>query len=377
MRIGILTHFHKSTNYGGVLQAYALCKHLNNCGHFTQQILYIHNATKLGKSEVTLRKIIKKVCLRIKKRIDGKANKNIKNRMEKLFFEFRDSVPHTKQIYTKDNINEVSNDFDVFITGSDQVWNPKWFDSAYMLDFVQSDIPKISYAASIGVGFLDDDEEKIFVKYLSDFKNISVREKNAAESISKLIDNNVVVSVDPTLLLSVSEWDEIASDRIIEERYVFVYMLGENLHTRKLAKRFAEKNNLKLVIIPDLLGAYRRVDRIVNGQFIKNATPKDFISLIKYADCVFTDSFHACVFSLLYQREFFVFKRDGSMRMESRINHLTDLFDCTERFCNIKNKQTLEYLMSIKSRGAMKTTEKFLKEKEKSIRYLEGCLNES
>lgn len=374
MKVGILTHFHKSINYGGVLQAYALCKFVNNAGHDCRQILYIPSVTSITNSSLTVEDVFRKLVSRFSKKLHKKKNCNIKARMELLFVDFRESVPHTDREYTREDIADTNEIFDAFITGSDQVWNPIWYDPTYFLDFVKGDIPKISYASSIGISELDDEQKKAFKKHLTPFQALSVREKSAASVLTPLVERKLDVSVDPTLLLSVDDWDEIATDRKINERYVFLYALGDDIKIRKLAAGFAKHKGMKFVMIPDLLGAYRRKDRRIQAQKILDATPEDFISLIKHAEYVFTDSFHACVFSLLYKRDFFAFPRKGGIEMNSRILDLTDMFRCRERFLDEKEYMNLQYLLSMHSINYSKSFELFDHEKQKSLDYLETCL---
>ena len=374
MKIGILTHFHKSTNYGGVLQAYALCKYLNDHGHSARQILYQHTVTKINTASVTPKEYVSKVVSRLKKQLYKKENQNIQKRMESLFWDFRDRVPHTFHEYTKDTIGDVANDFDAFITGSDQVWNPIWYDSSYMLDFVREATPKISYAASIGVGNLDREQQEIF-RQLKGFRAISVREKAAANLLPPLVGQEVKVCVDPTLLLSADDWDGIASERKIDEKYVFLYFLGDDTKCRRLAQQFAKAKGMKLVLLPDLLGTYRKNDRKIHAEKVMDATPGDFVSLIKHGEYIFTDSFHACVFSLLYHKEFFAFPRAGAIQMESRIQTLTELFACPERFCADKKKRTLAHLLSLDAMDYTRMCDLFIKEKQKSMEYLENNLH--
>lgn len=370
MRIGILTHFHKSTNYGGVLQAYALCRFLNDQGHSAKQILYKHSVITISTTHMTCKKLFEKVRERIKKKIYHKRNLGIKHRMEASFLDFRESVPHTCQEYTSETIKNVISNFDIFITGSDQVWNPIWFDPAYMLQFVGDSAPKISYAASMGVGVLDQEQELVFKSQISDFAGVSVREKTASDILTTLIGKEVKVCVDPTLLLSVNEWEKIASERLINEKYVFLYLFGEGICVRKLAQSFAEFHGMKLVVIPDLLGKYRKNDRIINSEIINDATPSGFISLIKYADYVLTDSFHACVFSLLYHKEFFAFPRDGHIKMESRIVDLMNMFECSERYCVEKDSGSLNYLLSCVPIDYTREFKAFENAKQESVDYL-------
>ena len=374
MKIGILTHFHKSVNYGGVLQAYALCKHLNTYGHSAQQILYTARIKNLDSSSHALKNLFQAVSKRIKRKLNKEKNIKIKERMETLFKDFREQVPHTATEYTKDTIANANKDFDAVLVGSDQVWNPAWFDSSYMLDFIDKSIPKISYSASMGVSFLTEEQKAVYKKYLVGFEKISVREQACADVLSDVLEKKISVCVDPTLLLSADQWDEIASERIIKEKYVFLYMLGDDIKARKTAEKFANEKGLQLIFIPDLLGEYRVIDRKIKGAAIEDATPRDFISLIKYADYIFTDSFHACVFSLLYQKEFFAFDRSGVQKTNSRIHNLLEMFACKERFCVTDEKWSVEFLLKCPPIDYSRENIPFEVQKQKSVEYLHNIV---
>ena len=374
MKIGILTHFHKSTNYGGVLQAYALCKFLNNCGYDAEQILYVPKVKTVSASSHTVKNIYSKIFSRLGKRIYRKKNQAIKERMERLFCNFRDAVPHTQRVYTQADIADTNALFDTFITGSDQVWNPIWYEPAYLLSFVKDSAIKLSYAASIGIGKLDEEQSKLYTQFLPSFDAISVREKTAQDLLSPLLDIKVNVCVDPTLLLSVEEWDQLTAECKIHGKYVFLYLLGNDSKTRKTAVAFAEAKGLKLVTIPDLKGAYRASDRKMRAELIDDATPADYLSLIKYADFVITDSFHTCVFSLLYKKQFFAFQADNRLKMESRIQNLTKMFGCPERFCS-NNENEADYLLQMQAIDYTSSISEFENEKQRSVEYLKSNLS--
>ena len=143
--IGILTHYYNSTNYGGLLQSYALCRYLNDNGVEARQVFF-----DASKQSLTIPQRIKLRLYYGKKRLKGLKNlraiSEIKKR-GKSVVGFRNAIPHTNEIYTYKNLSSLGDDFDAFITGSDQVWNPISINDAYSLIFTNK--PKYSYAASI------------------------------------------------------------------------------------------------------------------------------------------------------------------------------------------------------------------------------------
>lgn len=132
-------------------------------------------------------------------------------------------IPHTDRIYSDQDIAETAADFDVFLSGSDQVWNPNLFKRAYFLDFVPNGKYKMSYAASIA-GTLDEEWQTYFREQLAGFDAISVREKQGKQILEKIFPGReIACSLDPTLLLGVDEWKRVAAKPIVDQPYAFCY----------------------------------------------------------------------------------------------------------------------------------------------------------
>ena len=200
---------------------------------------------------------------------------------------------------------------DCVVVGSDQVWNP---------DYLQKhDIPInpyyegakiVSYAASIGKSNLSPKDADLLKKYLPLYSAISVRESTAATQVRDFVDKNVKVVLDPTLLLTASDWSRVASrahnNQIPNEKYIFCYILGKNTNLSPI-KEYANKNGLKMFTLSD------RDNRKYGAE--------EFLSLIKNSELICTDSFHACVFSFIFNKPFFVFKRDGKEELYARITN--------------------------------------------------------
>lgn len=367
MKVGIITFYHKSCNYGGTLQAYALSKAINKNSD-SQQILY-KSIQQIKCKSNNLESIAKRLFNTILRR---KRNVALKNRQ--LIFEiFRKIVPRSKMEYDIQTISKSLYDYDAFITGSDQVWNVEYYDEVYRLEFVPSTKYKFSYAAGISSGELTEEQKAVFKKALSTFDAISVREKSAVDVLQPLTDKKVEWVLDPTLLLSREEWDEICSDRNISEKYVFCYFLGELSLKNKKIIEFAHSKGLKVVSMPYLAWTSKK-DSDFGDYKIYDATPPDFISLIKHAEYVFTDSFHATVFSHIYHKNFFVFNRAGLNSMNDRIYSLTSLFDTQERFCDTKEKISLKYIEYLPPINYDKLYPKFEAMKERSISFLKDNL---
>ena len=373
-KIGIITMFYKSHNYGGLLQAYALPRFIRKMGFYSEQI-QVDFTAKILQNQKKVRKItIKKVLKYLYRKLmvfyykcygfHQEATEGIKKR-NVLVDKFADFVPHSEVIFNKENINSCTKYYDVFITGSDQVWNLDWYESEYFLDFVQPGGCKLSYAASMPNVEITENQQETIRKHLQDFQGVSVREQKTARYLSNLLGREVECVLDPTLLLGQEEWDEICSERKVTDKYIFCYFLGTDKEMRHETKIFAKKLGLKIVTLPHLT-------KVTNSDFkfadynVYEASPGDFISLIKHAEYVITDSFHACVFANIYSVKYFVFSRKGIGEMDERVITLLDIFNSEKRFC----KEEKDYMYNLRNLPANKDFTKLKVMQEKSRKFL-------
>lgn len=359
--------FYKNYNYGGNLQAYALCRVLNALGYDADQIKYAYYVApkKENDDPRILSRIKKTIVSFIKNPIINAVNKKIKIR-EQAFERFtEDNIKHTEDIYNDSDISKCVEKYDVFVCGSDQVWNTNWYNQGFFLEFVKEK-PKVSYAASLGRRNMTEKGKDFYTRKLSSFKAISVREENAKKMLEDFLDVKISFNLDPTLLLNKNEWDEICSKNLINQKYCFCYFLSDNKNERIVAKQYAKKHKLKLVTLPHLRRATGN-DLFFGDIQLFDITPGDFVSLIKNAECVMTDSFHASVFSIIYDKQFFVFGANASVGQKERIINLISIFKCENHFCDGEN-ETFEYIETVKKENYNFSIHS--KMKEESLSYI-------
>ena len=382
MKIGIVTHYHKSKNCGGILQAYALCKVIEGLGDYEAEQIKIEilgnpltkNFRKISEKDAFMLSV-KRWIYRILYAKKIRSNSKIKKEFVSVYDAWRDKyIRHSKEEYLEKNIEKCAQYYDCFITGSDQVWNTDFYFSPLFLKFVPGERGKLSYAASMCQPALDEYQKDVIKEHLKDYSAISVREEEMVDIIGELTPLNVEVTLDPVLLLDSEKWDEISSPKLIEEGYLFCYFLGSDISHRKLAKEYAEKRGLKVAIIYPLDGKIRKADEDFGDIRIKNGTPSDFISLIKNAEVVLTDSFHATAFSGIYGKEVFVFKRSESRTMSSRIYTLSCYFGLEEHFLDSEEKLSCAYIESCKKIKYAEKNEKLDAMKERSVEFLKRNL---
>lgn len=370
MKIGIITMFHNSSNYGGVLQAYALTKFLRNEGIIAEQICYnnfsafslkrrffllIKRVYLVGKSLKHLI-IIFKIC---------KRNKIFKINAKKI-------IPHSSKIYNERNIKNCNKIYDGFITGSDQVWHGEW--PAYFLSFANSDKKKVAYSVSCGKNVLLQSDLTKIKRYALDFNAISVREIETQKQLQDLFpDRKIELLLDPTLLLNSNDWDEVTAPRKIKEKYIFCYFLGNDCKIRNLAKEYSDANSLILVSIPHMQNFIEKSDLNFGDVQLYDANIQDFLSYIKNAEMIFTDSFHASVFSLVFHKQFITFERIKHKEMNNRIETLMSLFNTKERFLH-ENQFSLNTIKNLESINYLTSFSDFEDRKKQSISFLKDNL---
>lgn len=358
--VGIATFYKNSVNYGGILQSYALCQALNSLGYKAQQISYTGESRNIIKRIKCGYYSFSHFSHRISSAINRKKTNDSSKKISELIHSFdcfKESIPHTSENYNGDSIF-TCNYFDVYITGSDQVWNlgtSLYLSPFYWLYFVDSEKIKISYAASTGMKTIPPKKYKEIRNALKSFNSISVREKNDVHMINQIIgENRAKWVVDPVFLIQRYDWLKIKKENpFANEKYIFAYLLGDSESQRHIITEFAKHKGLKIITIPYLLLQYRKCDDSFGDVRCSNVSPDLWLSLVDDAEYVFTDSFHGCAFSLIFQKKFFAFKRfreNDPLSMNSRINSLLELFNITqvllddnESVQSIKNRLEIDY----------------------------------
>lgn len=389
MKIGILTHYYQSTNYGGNLQAYALAEICCSLGYDTELICYTMENWRTISAPVTIlqrinsltpKRFAKGIGYRVYKKFwdcmgaERKRKQAISVR-ETAFYNFNQNViRHSNNIYDDSNIVDCIKIYDTFITGSDQVWNPDCYLKPFYLDFVPQEKKKIAYAASVAKDKLTQKELSIFHRSLKTFHAVSVREKRSVELLRGVSPIEIYHLLDPTLLLDATKWEMLKGDISIEEDYIFCYFLGTNTRIYKDIKRFAKQRNLKIVNIPFMSEKYVWSNEKLGDINVMDAGPEKFLALVKNATYVFTDSYHAVIFSYMFKKQFFVFNRDRENDINARIYDVLEILELTGRFCDTRQKEQLSYFSSLKEIDYNRYFTKCENKKQSSITFLRKAL---
>lgn len=333
-KTAILTLYYHNYNYGGLLQAYALQKAITKLGYQAEQISYILESGYDGWNPIKA-SIKKPVAYLYHWAKYGKWFDQYTERQKK-FEVFAETIPHT-EVVTAQNISKLSNQFDYFVCGSDQIWNPIGWQPTLLLDFLPNDKKRISYAASIARDSLTEEEYAFMWPHLEKFNTISVREKVSADMLNrKFLKLNVQAVPDPVFLLSEEEW-RMLIPKVKEKTtsYIFAYFLGEKEENREKAIQYAKDKKMKIRFASYMDYVQSGWDKKHPELLVPPMGVEEFLQNIVNAELVLTDSFHAAAFSSILQTPFYAlsrFKAQDRNSMNSRILNLVQELEIPERY---------------------------------------------
>lgn len=352
-KVGIIT-IHNSPNYGACLQSYALYRYIQQQGNDVE-IIDLHRPFAYedyipSKKYVSSRSVKRSLLSRIKENV--KSLIGIKPKKSSLYspsaikkFDEFNAVIKLSQPYR--GIDELYANpplYDLYVSGSDQLWNPTqaYCLEPYFLTFVpKGQGKKISYATSVGITDLRDNEKKDFAKWLNLYDDISVREYQAQSLLQGLLaDKKVNQVADPTFLLDPKDWKDMAV-KPKQSKYILMFTLQHRPEILEYCLQLSKQSGLPLIelgqVQPDVLdGSYTAV---------KDAGPKEFLGYIENAELVITDSFHCTVFSLIMGANNFYTYIAPTNQRGSRIIDLLDTYQIIEHLLSPDLNVSFDTLM--------------------------------
>ena len=339
--IGIITIQKSQNNYGGSLQCYALYEYLHSLGYPCEVIdldlpgraKYVDSIRfhimRTHYSFIVLIKGWIKELLGIRRLRNPNYSPNWNPVAEKRFNDFNAKIHYSKQYSFIPDLYRKPPHYDIYISGSDQLWNPEqpYCVEPYFLTFVKNKKAlKISYGTSIGVSKLYDDEKRKFRKWLKSYDRISVREQEARDLLASFVPKDIFRVPDPTFLLEPEKWQQLAVKPEFTKPYILVFTLYQEKTIIDKAVFLAKEKGLKVFVI----------DQNYNGiedetlQAVREAGPREFIGWIQHAHLVLTDSFHCTVFSLImHSRNFYTYIAPNATR-GSRIRNMLALYELND-----------------------------------------------
>lgn len=319
-KVAIIT-ISDNNNYGNRLQNYALQESINKLGYNTYTLWNL-------KQKVGIVRVLKDLVKKSLRLVENKNNMNVKRRKNFELFTSTYINNYKNTIRTGGEYKYLNKEFDIFVIGSDQIWNYNFrykyfgnFEFAKFADYNKC----FSYAASFGISNIPEEKMKIYKEGLSHIKYISVREEQGKELVKKIVNKDSIVTLDPTMLLSKELWIKIEKKPYfsLPKKFVLTYFLGGmSIQQKEYICNYANINGFDVISLNDK-----------SDSLTYSFGPSEFVYLFHHTSLVFTDSFHACVFSILFNKPFLVFDRNNlnEINMNSRIETLLSLFNLSNR----------------------------------------------
>ena len=323
-KIGVITIFDRNGNFGNKLQNYSVVKTYEKLGYECETVVLEKRITSIEIIKSYLHCMARFFYNR-KPLVHPYSIRRLKS------YQRFDDYLNLNYDYIEGK--DISHKFDYFSVGSDQVWNPNFYSydikrkDAYFLTFADSR-KKICFSPSFGIETLPKEWEKWFAQQLNTFQYLSVREQSGANIIKELTGRNASVLIDPTMMIDAEEWKKLALNPgkvDCSKPYILTYFLGdselsEHQDVTKISRQYGMK-------VYNLLDVYQ--------PSLYTIGPQEFLYLISHACFIATDSFHACVFSFLFNKPFIVYDRRGkNNNMNSRISNFLSTFHLERKYAN-------------------------------------------
>lgn len=334
-KIGIVTYniYGNFTNYGSALQTWALNRVIEKLGYIPVLIDYCPS--------IHLDKNILKPLERMWDQ-DEESKKNCEMTLPAIrenYYKFEDFFTNRfsrTQRYTSQNFQCSSGDVGSYVCGSDTIFcieESNGFDDGFFANYDCMKGNSIAYAASFGDTYISESDYSILKDRLKNFKAIGIRESKMVGYVKNNVNIPVERTIDPTLLLKSEEYDEITASRTIEEKYLLLYTRRFNPEMQRYAEEMARENGWKVVEI-----SLRATNAEKGHIMLYSAGVEEFLSLVKNAEYVVTNSFHGLMFSVQFKKQFSVFSRETG---DSKIQEALELFGLEQNLLTKYTTQTL------------------------------------
>lgn len=374
-------------NFGSALQTFATQKVIREMGYDTKvfDISQVKGIIEKRKLRYYFTRIIHKDereylfsvahSLLKKKNNDDTYAKNMAIRHEQYSDFYKNNIVFFPRAECWEDLTEQAKQCDAVLVGSDQLWGAANIEGRYYtLEFVPDEIKKIAYSTSIGTSSLPKQLHKHARYFLNRFEYLSIREVTGQKIVKNLTGLDIPVVCDPTMLMDANEWMTIQSrEPFTKGDYILTYFMGDNPVQRRFVERLKIATGYKIVGL--LHGStYIKNDEGYCDETPYNVGPGEFLNLIRNAKFVCTDSFHCCVFSIIYGTEFYVFRRDADDNSFGTIDRLHTLLGWTglEDRLLIGDEDVSQYIEKRMDIGAVQ--KRIDENRRRSLSYLRNAL---
>lgn len=364
----LITTMHRGSNFGSALQVYALTNALKKIGLTSMVLDYIPERIKFSKVIGRLLKTLFSLSSSLQQRYQ--AFRGVCILLSNTFYYgrfFRRELSMTKSYYGVKEIEKDNLHADIYMTGSDQVWNSTYnqgIDRVFFLDFLPKDAKRVAYAASFGKTELEEWERETTKTLLNRYSAISVRESSALGILESIDIHNGVNVLDPTFLLNKADWEERCPRLKMKDKYLLIYSVEpEKQQLIKIAREIADRLNLKIYMVAWGFKPYAGVDKM-----ICDIDPLKLMSYFLHADYVVASSFHGTAFSVNLNKPFIsVAPKCFNTRAQSLLN----LVGLSERLITFDSYSLDRALATIDYTSVNEILES---ERTKSMKYLKSVV---
>ncbi|WP_397445431.1 polysaccharide pyruvyl transferase family protein [Polaribacter sp. R77954] len=386
-KIGIIT-ISRTNNYGAELQAYATQKKMQLLGYDAELIDYLyykhrnHKETKdsepaiaFSKKEKWKHTFLYRMVSPFYEDFVSSFVKKIKTRKENFKNFHKNNTKYSKEYKSIEELYKANHSYDVFIAGSDQIWNPSTGTSMapYFLEFAPKDKIKMSFASSFGVSEIDEKYYCLYKNYIANLDVIGVREEDGVKLVKEISGREGTRVLDPTLLLNKEEWKEVIIKPIRrKKKYLIIYVLHESETLIKIAHYLQEKLGFEIIKLTKRAYSNAVYPKVIN---LEDQGPDGYIDLFMNAAFVLTNSFHGTAFSTNFNVPFFaVLNRER--KNNSRMVNFLKMVGLDDRIVweGISGFDELDVLFNLDFTNANQVLEK---ERKASIKYLTSNINKN
>ena len=354
---------HNVYNHGASLQEYALLQYLKNLGHQVETINYNpdylsnhFNFFAVSNPKFDGNLLVRSIYLLLKlpgRLLSLRRKYNFDKFSEKYIRSTKESFTSNQEL--KENIPEA----DVYICGSDQIWNSFFQngkDPAFYLDFVPDNKLKISYAASFATETIEENIKPFVFEKVQRLDYVSVRESSGVSILKDLGFTNIKHVLDPVFLLDRRYWNDISSEKKVDKPYILVYDADNNPSIKNFVLKMSKKNKWDIITISNRIS--------YADKNLSSKGPDVFLSLIKNASFIVSNSFHAVAFSLIFEKQFVVFNR--AEQINTRMNDIVNMLNIIETILPYESIQD-KYEYTIDYDNVRPILQKYIKESKQFL----------
>ena len=343
-KTGIIT-FHASYNCGSMLQAYALQKFLNKNEYENEIIDFSSKGQRCLYSVFFKNNSIKNII----KNLIVFFNKKQISKNYKLYEKFKRENFNLSCCFTSEN-SEIKDNYKAVISGADQIWNITIsdYDDAYFLNWVKN-ARKIAYAPSFGAKNPKEYASDIdkYKEFLMDYDYLSIRENNGKKWINELIDKEVPLVLDPTLIIDKEDYEELISDELkLPDKYIFYYSPGFTHEINSMVKQISKKYKIPVITF-NSKAYYLRGVNLTGFKLPESEKPSTYLQLMKNASLVITTSFHGTIFPTLYRKKFWVIKNGNMFLDDDRVLTLVNQLGLNDRLIGSEYNDNFNYMSEV------------------------------